>query len=192
MCHGQIVNVANIARESEVARTTISGYLDILVDTLLCFSLPAYEAKLRLRERKHPKWYWCDPGIVRAMKKTTGGLAPEERGALFEGMVAQILRAYKDYRSSFDEMYYWAPSSGAKTEVDFLLSKEDQFIAIEAKSGKNFSQSWCKGLRAIMELKGIRRRIIIYPDGPVMRTEDNIEVMSFRTFSDQLSKGLFL
>lgn len=192
MCHGQTVNVSNIARESEVARTTITGYLDILVDTLLCFRLPAYEAKLRLRERKHPKWYWCDPGIVRAMKKSTGRLAPEERGALFEGMVAQLLRAYKDYRSSFDEMYYWAPSSGTKTEIDFLLLKEDQFIAIEAKSGKSFSQYWCKGLRAIVELKGVQRRIIVYPDGPVMRTEDGIDVIPFRTFADQLSKGIFL
>ena len=191
LCHGQTVNVSNIARESEVARTTITGYLDILVDTLLCFRLPAYEAKLRLRERKHPKWYWCDPGIVRAMKKTTGVLAPEERGTLFDGMVAELLRAYKDYRSSFDEMYYWAPSSGTKTEVDFLILKDDQFIAIEAKSGKNFSHSWCKGLRAIMELKGVQRRIIVYPNGPVMRTDDDIEVLPFQVFAEQLSKGLF-
>ena len=88
-------------------------------------------------------------------------------------------------------MYYWAPSSGTKTEVDFLLIKDDQFIAIEAKSGKNFLQSWCKGLRAIIELKGVQRRIIVYPGGPAMRTEDGIDVLPFRTFSDQLSKGLF-
>ena len=35
-------------------------------ETLLCFQLPAYETRLRVRERKLPKWYWCDPGIVRA------------------------------------------------------------------------------------------------------------------------------
>ncbi len=192
MFHGQTINVANIAREAEVARTTITGYLDILVDTLLCFRLPAYEAKLRLRERKHPKWYWCDPGLVRAMKKATGGLNPEEQGALFEGLVAQILRAYKDYSKSFDEMYYWAPSAGKKTEVDFLLLKNDRFIAIEVKSEKNYSHSWCKGLRAIMELKGVERRIIVYPKGPVMKTEDGIEVMPFHTFANQLSEGLFI
>ncbi len=191
MFHGQTVNVSNIAREAEVARTTIMGYLDILVDTLLCFRLPAYEAKLRLRERKHPKWYWCDPGIVRSMKKATGSLSPEEKGALFEGLVAQVLRAYKDYRQVFDEMYYWSPFSGIKTEVDFLLLKGDRFIAVEVKSGKNFSQAWCKGLRAIVELKGVQRRIIVYPNGPVMQTEDGIEVMPFRTFTNQLSEGLF-
>ena len=56
--HGQTVNVTNIAREAGVARTTVTGYLDILEETLLCFRLPAYEAKLRVRERRLPKWYW--------------------------------------------------------------------------------------------------------------------------------------
>ena len=65
--HGQTVNVTNIAREAGVARTTVIGYLDILEETLLCFRLPAYETRLRVRERRLPKWYWCDPGIVRAM-----------------------------------------------------------------------------------------------------------------------------
>ena len=77
--HGQTINVVNITRETGVARTTVAGYLDILVETLLCFPLPAYEAKLRVRERKLPKWYWRGPGIVRAMKRSTGKLAPRNK-----------------------------------------------------------------------------------------------------------------
>jgi len=185
--HGQTVNVANIAREAGVARTTVAGYLDILVETLLCFRLPAYEAKLRVRERKLPKWYWCDPGIVRAMKRSTGGIAPEERGVLFEGLVAQLLRAYKDYRGICDEMYYWAPSGRSETEVDFLLVRGTDLIAVEAKSGQTFTDTWCKGLRAVAQLKGLCRRIIVYPRGPVLRTEDGIDVFPFQHFSDLLA-----
>ena len=185
--HGQTVNVTNIAREAGVARTTVAGYLDILVETLLCFRLPAYEAKLRVRERKLPKWYWCDPGIVRAMKRSTGAIAPEERGVLFEGMVAQLLRAYKDYRGICDEMYYWAPSGRSETEVDFLLVRGADLIAVEAKSGNTFADTWCKGLRAVAQLKGLNRRIIVYPRGPVLRTEDGIDVFPFQHFSDLLA-----
>ena len=185
--HGQTVNVANIAREAGVARTTVAGYLDILVETLLCFRLPAYEAKLRVRERKLPKWYWCDPGIVRAMKHSTGGIAPEERGALFEGLVAQLLRAYRDYRGIYDEMYYWAPSGRSETEVDFLLVRGNDLIAVEAKSGQTFTDTWCKGLRAVAQLKGLYRRIIVYPRGPVLRTEDGIDVFPFQHLSDLLA-----
>jgi predicted AAA+ superfamily ATPase len=185
--HGQTVNVANIAREAGVARTTVAGYLDILVETLLCFRLQAYEAKLRVRERKLPKWYWCDPGIVRAMKRSTGGIVPEERGVLFEGLVAQLLRAYKDYRGICDEIYYWAPSARSETEVDFLLVRGNDLIAVEAKSGQTFTDTWCKGLRAVAQLKGLCRRIIVYPRGPVLRTEDGIDVFPFQHFSDLLA-----
>ncbi|MBN1105814.1 MAG: ATP-binding protein [Deltaproteobacteria bacterium] len=190
--HGQIINVSNIAREAGVARTTVTGYLDILEQTLLCFRLPAYEARLRVRERRLPKWYWCDPGMVRAMKRASGGVAMEERGALFEGMVAQLLRAYRDYKGAFDEMHYWSPAAGSGTEVDFLLVKGTELVAVEVKSGNTFTETWCKGLRAVAQLKGLRRRIVVYPRGPVLRTEDGIDVFPFQDFAEQLvSNSLF-
>jgi predicted AAA+ superfamily ATPase len=185
--HGQNINVTNIAREAGVARTTVTGYLDILEETLLCFRLPAYEARLRVRERKLPKWYWCDPGIVRAMKRSSGPLTPEEKGALFEGMVAQLLRAYRDYGGLFDDMYYWAPSGKSGIEVDFVLLRGSEFIAIEVKSGNTFTDAWCKGLRAIQSLNDLKRRIVVYPRGPAMKTKDGIDVLPFRRFADELA-----
>ena len=38
--NGEVVNVAGIARDAGVARTTVQGYLDILEDTLLAYRLP--------------------------------------------------------------------------------------------------------------------------------------------------------
>jgi predicted AAA+ superfamily ATPase len=187
--HGQNINVTNIAREAGVARTTVTGYLDILEETLLCFRLPAYEARLRVRERKLPKWYWCDPGIVRTMKRASGPLIPEEKGALFEGIVAQLLRAYKDYGGLFDDMYYWAPSGQSGMEVDFVLLRGSDIIAIEVKSGNTFTDAWCKGLRAIQPLKDLKRRIVVYPQGPAMRTKDGIDVLPFKQFADELAAG---
>lgn len=187
--HGQTINVTTIAREAGVARTTVAGFLQILEDTLLCFRVPAYEAKLRVRERKLPKWYWCDPGLVRAMKRASGDVAIEERGPLFEGLVAQLLRASMDYFGVGEELYYWAPSSKAETEVDFLLVKGKRIIAVEAKSGKVFSESWGKGLRAVASLKGLQRRIIVYPSGPSLQTKDGIEVLPFTRFTELLTQN---
>ena len=48
--HGQTLNASALARDAGVSRMTVSGYLDILEDTLLAFRLPAYEGKLRVRE----------------------------------------------------------------------------------------------------------------------------------------------
>jgi len=187
--HSQALNVSNIAREAGIARTTVTGYLDILEETLLCFRLPGYEAKMRVRERKLPKWYWCDPGLVRAIKCSRGAVVPEEKGPLFEGIVSQLLRAYKDYRRIFDDMYYWAPSGGIGTEVDFLLQRDREFIAVEAKSGRMFSEQWCKGLRAISALKSLQRRIVVYPQGPVLRTNDGIDVFPFDHFAGLLAEN---
>lgn len=187
LMHTRAINVSNLSRDAGVARTTVNGYLDILQETLLCFRLPAHEAKLRVRERSLPKLYWADPGMVRAIRRSFGPPHPEERGTLFEGLVAQLLRAYRDYRELYDEIFYWAPSSSAATEVDFLLRRGSEFLAIEVKSGRHFSDSWRRGLRAVAELGGLIRRIIVYPEGPVLRTEDGIDVVPFRRFSEMLA-----
>jgi len=186
--HGQTINAANIARESGVARTTVLGYLQILEDTLLCFRIPGFEAKLRLRERRMPKWYWCDPGIVQAMRRGRGALAPEVHGALFEGLVAQLLRAHRDLSGFCDDIAYWA-AERRSTEVDFVLTRGDEHVAIEVKSGNSFQERWCHGLRAISELAGLTRRLIVYPRGPRLRTEDGIDVIPFQEFSAMLAAG---
>jgi len=60
--HGQVLSVAGLARDAGVARTTVDGYLGILSDTYLAWLLPAFEARLRVKERRHPKLYWTDSG----------------------------------------------------------------------------------------------------------------------------------
>jgi hypothetical protein len=146
--HGQIVNTAGLARDAGVARTTVSGYLEILQDTYLVSLLPAFEAKLRVKERRHPKLYWADPGIVRAMKRQLGEPVAEERWALLEGWVHGLLRARHAYEGLYDELAYWAPSEGA-TEVDFLLRRGRQFIAIEVKATAHPGREHLRGLRAL-------------------------------------------
>jgi len=189
LCHGQTMNVSNIARETGVARTTVVSYLEIIEETLLGFKVPAYEAKLRVRERALPKWYWADPGIVRAMRRASGPPSAEERGALLEGLVAQTIRAYRDYRDVCDEISYWGVSRQSSVEVDFILQRGKNICAVEAKAGRVFMESWCKGLRALSELGGVRRRLIVYPSGPQLETDDGIEVMPFARFASLLADG---
>ena len=86
-------------------------------------------------------------------------------------------------------MCYWSSSAGMATEVDFLLVRGGRFVAVEAKSGGSFTESWCKGLRAAAPLKGLQRRLIVYPRGPALRTQDGIEVLPFRDFADMLASG---
>ena len=88
----------------------MQGYVEILEDTLLAYRLPAFTPSLRVREKKTPKLYWVDAGLVRGVKGYVGPVGVEERGALFEGWIAGLLRAYRDYRKVFDDWAYWAAS----------------------------------------------------------------------------------
>lgn len=189
LLNAQILNISNIARDAAVARPTVHGYLEILEETFLCFRLSAYEAKLRVRERRHPKWYWCDPGIVRAMKRQRGPVTLEERGALFEGLVAQSIRAAIDYHHAADDVHYWAPTEGPEMEVDFLLTLGSKRVAVEVKSGTRPMSSWLKGLKAIAPLPGLTRRLVVYPQGPRLALGEGIEAVSFTQFFHWLHEG---
>ncbi|MBS2021463.1 MAG: ATP-binding protein, partial [Deltaproteobacteria bacterium] len=188
LMHGQVVNVSSIARDAGVARTTVNDYLEILEDTLLAFRLPAFETRLRVRERKHPKLYWVDSGLVRAAKDQLGPVAIEERGPLFEGLVAHCLRAWNETHELYDELSYWSATESASAEVDFLLRRGRSFVAIEAKSGVRFRAEDLRGLEAIAPLQGLKRRLLIYAKGPALTTASGIEVMDFEAFNALLAK----
>ena len=177
--HGETINVSGLARDCGVARTTVQGYLDILEDTLLAYRLPAFEARLRVRERRHPKLYWVDPGLVRAVKRLRGPIAPEERGALLEGWVLHLLRAHGEESDLYEEIHYWAPHPANRTEVDFLLRRGDELVAIEVKSQPRYHTGMLPGLRAVAESPGVVRRVLVYGGRRSFRTQDGIEVWSF-------------
>lgn len=187
--HGQVVNVAGIARDAGVARTTVTGYLDILEDTLLAWRLPAFEGRLRVRERRHPKLYWVDPGLARAIKGQLGPVGVEERGALFEGWVLTLLRAHDEAEPLFDSVRYWAPTQATGTEVDFLLERRGEFLAIEVKSGARFSNADLRGLRALAELPRVVRRVLVFTGGRRLRTEDGIDVWPVQELLTALAGG---
>jgi predicted AAA+ superfamily ATPase len=182
--HGQVINIAGLARDAATARTTIEGYLGILQDTLVATLLPAFEAKLRVRERRHPKLYWVDPGLARAAKRQLGPVAAEERGPLLEGLVLTILRAHNGDSDLFDDVSYWAPAQARQTEVDFLLRRGRDFLAVEVKAQPRFSTPQLAGLRAIGELPRLTRRILVYLGDRHLRTEDGINVWPLDRFTE--------
>lgn len=185
--HGQLLNVAGIARDAGVARTTVEGYLEVLEDTLLARRLPAYEARLRVRERKHPKLYWVDPGVARAAKGVHGPPTPEEAGPLLEGWVHTLLRTYMAERELADGIAYWAPAESRRLEVDFVLSRGSELCAVEVKAGRRASPQQLAGLQAIAELPGVRRRVLVHRGDRPTRTEDGIDAWPVETFLEALA-----
>jgi predicted AAA+ superfamily ATPase len=179
---GQMLNAAGLARDAGVQRTTVNGYLEIMQDTLVAYKIPGYEAKLRVKERKHPKLYWSDLGVLRAVKGQLEKPTHEEQGPLFEGWIANYLRAHKELGLiPYDEICYWSPAQ-ARAEVDFLLRFGKRFVAIEAKAGATYTAAGLSGLRAMDRLAGLKRRILVYQGRTSGKTTDGIEIIPLDEF----------
>lgn len=187
--HGQTLNISNIARDSEVQRTTVHGYFEILEDTLLGYRLPAYSAKLRVKEKRHPKWYWFDSGVVRAIKKQLDPVSNEEKGSLFEGWVANLFRAYASYRELYDDWFYWSSGESKRQEVDFLLRKGRKWVAIEVKCITKVRNEMVAGLKAVESLPGLQRRILVYLGNLRLKMDGNIEILPLKEFLRVLETG---
>ena len=110
-----MINVSAIARDAAVARPTVQGYFDILVDTLVGVWLPAWRPRAKVKEVAHPKFYFFDPGAVRALAgRSREPLDREERGPLLETYVLHELRAWMNRSGTGGQL---APS---RSEVDFI------------------------------------------------------------------------
>ena len=123
------------------------------------------------------------------MKNNFGPVALEEKGFLFEGLSAQILRAYKSYNSLCKEIYYWSPLEAKATEVDFILEREEGLTAIEVKAKERLSAIDYKGLKAVQKLPGVKRRILVYMGKDIRKTVDGIEIQPFDFFCKNLKEN---
>lgn len=190
--HGQVLNTAGLARDAGVARTTVNGYLEILADTYLAWLLPGYEARLRVKERRHPKLYWTDAGVVRAVRQEFHPPTSVEQGALVEGWVGMLLRAYGDPVCGLglrhDGLFYWSPAGGG-TEVDFLIQRGRQFVAIEVKAKTRLGTGDFAGLKAIAALPGLTRRLVVFLGERPFRTADGVDALPVPHFLEQLEAG---
>lgn len=189
LAHGHVVNVSALARDAATSRTTVDGYLRILQDTLVATLVPAFEPRLRVRERRHPKLYWTDAGVVRAAKRQLGDVAAEERGTLVEGLALTVLRAHNAHGALFEDIGYWAPAQARATEVDFLLRRGREYLAIEVRAHTHHPTAQASGLRAIAALPRLVRRVLVYLGDRPMRTEDGIDVWPLQDWLDAVATG---
>ena len=123
------------------------------------------------------------------MKRLHGPIAPEERGTLLEGWVLHLLREHAEEDGLFDELHYWAPHPANRTEVDFLLHRGKELAAIEVKSQPRYRTGMLPGLRAIVELPGMVRRVLVYGGKRSFRTGDGIDVWSIDRLQQALAES---
>lgn len=159
--HAATLNVSAVARECEIERKTVEGFLSIIEDLLLAFRLPVFRKRAQRAVVAHPKLFFFDAGVFRSLRPRGPLDRPSEiDGAALEGLVASHLRAWIDYSATDAALHTWRTPSGV--EVDLVVYGEAGIWAIEVKNASKVRAEDLRGLRAFQEDYPSSRALLLY------------------------------
>jgi predicted AAA+ superfamily ATPase len=187
IANAQVTNVASIARDAGVARPTVQRYFDVLVDTLIGTWVSPWKPRARIKEVGHPKFYFFDAGVVRALR----GLLRErvegaERGALLETLVLHELRAHMAILGCGGEISYWATPSGG--EIDFIWRRGKHAVGIEVKASSRYRRDFAVALHDFLERRLIASAYLVY-DGSEILKDGKVSILPLKHFLRRLAAG---
>jgi predicted AAA+ superfamily ATPase len=183
--NGEMVNFSNIAADCGISSPTVKEYFQILEDTMSGRFLQSYQKKPKRRVITAPKFYYFDTGIAGfLLKRGRIEFGSEAFGKAFEHFIYLELDAHSHYSDINYPVYYWRTAS--QIEVDFILG--DHEVAIEVKSTNLVNPRHLKGLKSFAEEYNVKKAIVVSTD-PYPRMIDNISVMPWKVFLEQLWGG---
>jgi len=156
---GQLVNLSALASDCGITHGTARSWLSVLETSFLVFRLPAFRANVTRRLVKTPKLHFSDSGLLCYLLdiRNPGQLRTHPlRGAIFESWVtSEILkaRANRGFQSSLS---FYRDRKGC--EVDVLVSRGNEIIAVETKSGETVARDFFSGLELFSSLIASKSR----------------------------------
>lgn len=159
--NGQPVNASNVASEAQVARTTVQRYFEVLVDTLIGTWVPSWQPRLKVRETAHPRFYFFDPGVVRAVaNRVRAPVHDTEKGALLETWVLHELRAHMQHAGCGGEVTWYRTAGGV--EVDFVWTGASHSVAIEVKATTRWRPEASNAMRELLQRQVVKHAVGVY------------------------------
>ena len=135
---GQMLNVADIARDADINQKQTKDWLLILETLGIIFYLHPYSNNLLKRLVKTPKLYFYDAGLVCYLTRWSNAETLESgamNGAILENYV--VAEMMKTYLNSGKEPYmYYYRDKDAK-EIDIVLEHDGVLNPIEIKKTSN-------------------------------------------------------
>jgi uncharacterized protein len=128
--HGGNLNVHELARSLDVSAPTARGLVDLFTDLMLIRQLHPWFENIEKRQRKSPKIYVRDVGLLHASLGIGSGselhMHPK-RGASWEGFaIEELIAAHQP-----EATYYWATHQGA--ELDLVMHLQGRKVGFEVK-----------------------------------------------------------
>ncbi len=135
---GQMLNVAEIARDADINQVQAKNWLGILETLGIIFYLHPYSNNLLKRLVKTPKLYFYDTGLICYLTKWSSAETLESgamNGAILENyVVAEIMKTYLN--SGKEPYLYYYRDKDAK-EIDIVIEHDGVLNPIEIKKTSN-------------------------------------------------------
>lgn len=156
--HGQTWNGSELARALGTNEKTARRYLDILSGTYLVRVLPPWFENIGKRQRKAPKVYIRDTGLLHTLLGigTMAQLRSHPKyGASWEGFaLEQVLMNCGQYPA-----YFWGTQRGA--ELDLFITRAGKRYGFEFKCTD--APHTTKSMRIVSEDLGLEHLWVVYP-----------------------------
>lgn len=149
---GQLIDYTQMANDLGISRHTIKEWLSILKASFIIDTLPPYFENLGKRIIKSSKLYFNDVGLacyLLGIRNVTEIAHHPLRGSLFENLVVSDLSKHYLNKGEDAQFYFYRDSN--QLEVDLIIPKALELIAIEIKSTATFSSHLMKALKKFTE-----------------------------------------
>lgn len=169
-------NLSNLSQQTGIPINTVKNYFQLLEDTLITFSIPAFnKIKTRKQVLNTPKYLFFDLGVRNSAAKLNLNsqiLKTELGGKLFEQFICLELIKRIQYAHPTWKYYYWRTKNGL--EVDFIIQTDDEIIPIEIKYTSNIQKKHIRHLQTFMNEYKAKRGFIVGIFSQAQKIEGNI------------------
>lgn len=152
---GQLLNLVSLANDCGISHATARRWLSTLEASFVVFLLRPYHQNFSKRLIKSPKLYFCDTGLLCYLLRVRDAedlRLHHQRGAVFENFViGELLKNFLN-RGLEADLYFWRDSHGH--EVDLVVDRGGDPLAVEIKSGETVVGDFFKGLEYWRGLRG--------------------------------------
>jgi len=186
---GQLVNLSSLGSDAGVSHTTAREWLTVLEASYIVFQLPPFDANIRKRLIKSPKFYFYDVGLASYLI----GIENKEqvathplRGALFENMVVAEALKHRFNRGRRSNLSFFRDSRGL--ECDIFYETGHGIGAIEVKSGSTVASDYCDSLNRIADLiPNISAKAVVY-GGTARQSRDDCGIVPLSDLGGALER----
>jgi predicted AAA+ superfamily ATPase len=182
---GRLLNLSDFSRETGLPFTTLRRYMNLLEVTYQVFLLRPYFANIGKRLVKMSKLYFSDTGMACHLTGTDSISSLDAQGnmgAMAETWIATELIKLLPVTDHRLKLYFWRTQAGQ--EVDFLIERGREIVAVEVKWGQRIEERDIANLkRCSQDLKSrLRLSVILYGGAEVVPLGSAMLAVPFPVF----------